>query len=166
MASDARIAITEFLDAIGIPCEPVDLSAADGFLPGILLEGGWLRFDEARLTYPGDLLHEAGHLAVAPPDVRGALDEAASVPGVDMTQLEWAAIPWSYAAALAIGIDPALVFHGGGYRGHSEGLLRTFALGAPIGVHLLEEAGMTATGPRAQALGVDPYPHMLRWLRE
>jgi hypothetical protein len=93
----------------------------------------------------------------------GSLDD---VPGLDTATLEWAAIPWSYAAALAIGIDPALVFHGGGYHGHSPGLLATFAAGVPIGVHLLEDAGMTATGPRAAARGVEPYPHMLRWLRE
>ena len=55
---------------------------------------------------------------------------------------------------------------GGGYHGHSPGLLRNFELGVPIGVHLLEAAGMTATGPRAVELGVPPYPHMLRWLRE
>ena len=30
--------------------------------------------------------------------------------------------------------------------------------------NLLEAAEMTATGPRAEALGVPPYPHMLRWL--
>src|SRR4051794_31925328 len=165
MVSDARSAILEFLAGIGIPCEPADLSGSDGFLPGIKLERGRLLVDAERLTYPGDLLHEAGHLAVAPAEVRGLMDESADIPGVDTSMLEWAAIPWSYAAALAVGIDPALVFHDGGYRGHSAGLLRTFALGAPIGVHLLEAAGMTAVGPRAQALGVEPYPHMLRWLR-
>jgi hypothetical protein len=92
----------------------------------------------------------------------GAID----VPGLDSSNLEWAAIPWSYAAALALGIDPALVFHAGGYRGHARGLLGNFAAGVPIGVHLLEDAGMTATGPRAEALGVPPYPHMISWLRD
>jgi hypothetical protein len=128
---------------------------------------GVLVYDADRLVWPGDLLHEAGHLAVAPPDVRPLLGgDMDGVEGVDMAQLEWGAIAWSYAAALEIGIDPADVFHGGGYRGHSEGLLRTFALGAPIGGHVLEAAGMTAFGPRAAALGVAPYPHMLRWVRD
>jgi hypothetical protein len=125
-----------------------------------------LLVDEARLAFPGDLLHEAGHVAAAPAWARPSLSGAIDVPGLDTSNLEWAAIPWSYAAALAIGIDPAIVFHGGGYRGHSEGLLATFAAGVPIGAHLLEEAGMTAVGARAAALGVPPYPHMLRWLRE
>ena len=131
------------------------MTAADlpeSFLPGIAIERGELRVDEARLEYPGDLLHEAGHIAVAPPDVRSGLGGDID----DMPELEWAAIPWSYAAALEIGIDPAIVFHGGGYRGHSPGLLENFRLGVPIGLHLLVERGMTSA---------DLYPRMLRWLR-
>ena len=129
----------------------------DSFLPGLAISGGGLLVDEARLEYPGDLLHEAGHIAMAPPSVRpsmsGSLDD---VPGIDAATLEWAAIPWSYAAAVEIGIDPALVFHEGGYHGHSAGLLSNFRLGVPIGLHLLVEAGLTTP---------DAYPHMLRWLR-
>jgi hypothetical protein len=125
-----------------------------------------LLVDQDRLTYPGDLLHEGGHLAVAPGAARAAMSGGVDVPGLDMAELETAVVPWSYAAALAIGIDPAVVFHAGGYRGKSEGLLRTFAAGVYPGVHLLETAGMTATGPRAAALGVEPFPHMLRWLRD
>ena len=142
--------ITEFLELIGIPVRAADLP--ESFLPGVSLEHGGLLVDHDRLTYPGDLLHEAGHLAVAPPDVRSGLNgDIDDVPG-----LEWAAIPWSYAAALEIEIDPALVFHEGGYRGHSPGLLRNFEMGVPIGLHLLVEAGMTTA---------DSYPRMLSWLR-
>lgn len=158
----ARIA--GFLVDVGIR---VDRAAVpESFLPGVLLDRGGLLVDEERLAYPGDLLHEAGHVAAAPAWARPAMSGSIDVPGLDTSNLEWAAIPWSYAAALAIGIDPAMVFHGGGYHGHSPGLLANFAAGVPIGVHLLEAAGMTATGPRAAELGVEPYPHMLRWLRE
>ena len=136
--------------------EEATLDPATTFLPGIAVERGGLRFDPAALTYPGDLLHEAGHIAVAPPEARAGMTGDVAVPGVDMDALEKAAIPWSYAAALAIGIDPALVFHGGGYRGKSPGLLRTFAAGVYPGVNLLVEAGMTEPGL---------YPRMLRWLR-
>lgn len=165
-AGATAAAIARFLDAIGLPLEPAQLGE-DTFLPGIRLAGGRLLVDEARLTWPGDLLHEAGHLAVMPAAARAQVsDSIEDVPGVDTEQLEWAAIPWSYAAALAIGIDPREVFHGGGYHGHSPGLVRNFELGVPIGVHLLEAAGMTATGARAGELGLPPYPHMLRWLRD
>jgi hypothetical protein len=35
-----------------------------------------------------------------------------------------------------------------------------------IGVNILEEAKMTATGENARQLGVLPYPQMLKWLRD
>jgi hypothetical protein len=163
-ADELTTRIADFLVEIGIPVEPADLP--DGpFLPGVALERGGLLVDEARLDYPGDLLHEAGHVAVAPAWARPSMSGAIDVEGLDTSNLEWAAIPWSYAAALAIGIDPAVVFHEGGYRGHSRGLLANFALGVPIGAHLLVEAGMTASAQQAAELGVPPYPHMLRWLR-
>jgi hypothetical protein len=153
MTDTARI--VTFLREIGLDVEPADLRDAS-FLPGIAVERGALRYDEARLAYPGDLLHEAAHVAVAPPQARERMTGDVAVPGLDMAMLEIAAVPWSYAAALAIGIDPALVFHGGGYRGKSPGLLRTFAAGVYPGVNLLVEAGMTEPGL---------YPRMLRWLR-
>jgi hypothetical protein len=151
---------------VGISVEAAVLAPDQGFLPGIRVEHGGLLVDESQLTYPGDLLHEAGHIAMAPPELRPSLSGAIDVRGLDMAELEVAAVAWSYAAALALGIDPAQVFHGGGYRGRSAGLLATFRAGVYPGAHLLEAAGLTATGPRAEALGVDPYPHMLRWLRD
>jgi hypothetical protein len=144
-------AIAAFLREIGIPVGSADLPRS--FLPGVAIERGTLLVDEARLEYPGDMLHEAGHLAVAPPEQRNRLGgDIDDVPGI-----EWAVIPWSYAAALEIGIEPRIVFHGGGYRGHSPGLLRNFELGVPVGLHLLVEAGMTTA---------ERYPRMLCWLRE
>ena len=157
--------IPAFLREIGIPVEAASLAHAETFLPGIRLERGALLVDDAKLAYPGDLLHEAGHVAMTPPELRSHLSGDVEVPGLDMTSLEVAAIAWSYAAAVALGLDAAAVFHAAGYRGHSPGLLATFRAGVYPGAHLLEEAGLTATGPRAEALGVEPYPHMLRWLR-
>ena len=158
--------IIDFLRAVGIDVESRDLAAEECFLPGIRLDRGRVLYDEPALTWPGDLLHEAGHVAVAPPEVRELLSGAAEVPGVDMGRLEHAAVAWSYAAAVEIGIDPALVFHEGGYRGRGPRILATFGAGVYPGANLLEEAGMTATGPRAEALGVAPYPRMISWLRE
>lgn len=146
--------------------EAAELEPDDGFLPGIRIERGALMVDEARLEYPGDLLHEAGHIAMAPAKLRPSLSGAVDVPGLDMASLEVAAVAWSYAAAVALGIDPAEVFHAGGYGGKSAGLLTTFGVGVYPGAHLLEEAGLTAMRARAEALGVEPYPHMLRWLRD
>ena len=157
--------IADFLRSIGLDVRTADLSHEECFLPGIRLHRGAVLYDEAALAWPGDLLHEAGHVAVAPPETRSLFTGAADVPGLDMRRLEHAAVAWSYAAALVMGIDPAAVFHEGGYRGRSDGILTTFAAGVYPGANLLEEAGMTATGPRAAALGVAPYPHMIEWLR-
>ncbi|HEV2815009.1 MAG TPA: hypothetical protein VGW10_17260 [Solirubrobacteraceae bacterium] len=147
--------IVAFLREIGVSVEAAELGD-ESFLPGIAVERGGLLFDEQRLRWPGDLLHEGAHIAVAPPEARPRMTGDVAVPGLDMAQLEVAAVPWSYAAALAIGIDPALVFHAGGYRGKSEGLLRTFGFGVYPGLNLLVDAGMTTA---------DAYPRMLRWLR-
>jgi hypothetical protein len=148
--------ILAFLREIGIRAEPAELGG-ETFLPGIAVERGGLLYDEARLTWPGDLLHEAAHIAVAPPDARPLMSGEVAVPGLDMGMLEKAAVPWSYAAALHIGIDPAAVFHEGGYRGKSEGLLRTFGFGVYPGLNLLVDAGLTT---------VELFPRMARWLRE
>lgn len=164
-ANDLTARIAAFLEGVGIAVSAADLGGEETFLPGIRLDAGTLVVDEARLEHPGDLLHEAGHIALVPAVQRHLLTGEAAVPGLDPGELERAAVPWSYAAALAAGVDPAEVFHPAGYRGHAAGLLATFSLGVYPAAALLEAMGLTATGPRAAALGVDPYPHMLRWLR-
>jgi hypothetical protein len=94
-----------FLASIGLETAPVVRPEA-GFLDGLMISHGVLLIDEVRLAYPGDLLHEGGHLAVIPSAQRKLLyGNAGSDPGEEM-----AAIAWSYAAALYLGIDPAVVF--------------------------------------------------------
>jgi hypothetical protein len=153
--------IAGFLVGIGLQ---VEVAAAPGetFLPGIRIQSGKVMIDEQRLLYPGDLLHEAGHLAMLPPSRR---DHADGNMG-DSGGIEMAAIAWSYAAAIHLGLSPEVVFHEAGYRGGSQAILENFAAGRYIGVPMLEWAELTATGKRAEALGVQAYPAMLRWLRE
>jgi hypothetical protein len=155
-------AIVSFLREIGL--EVVEDAVGDeAFLPGILTLDGRLVVDAARLQWSGDLLHEGGHLAVLSPQERrrfGAVDD-----GFDLPRVELRAIAWSFAAARHLRMDPAVVFHSGGYRGKGEGLTRTYSLGVYPGAAALEEIGMTLTGERAAAAGVAPYPHMVRWLR-
>ena len=69
---------------------------------------------------------------------------------------EVGAIAWSYAAALHLRLDPAVVFHAHGYRGGSESILENFREGRYIGVPFLRWIG----------LADDSYPRMARWLRE
>ncbi|HWT13548.1 MAG TPA: hypothetical protein VN231_12395 [Allosphingosinicella sp.] len=150
--------IVAFLERIGIGIELEPLGD-DTFLPAIQVRGGGLVVDPDRLQWPGDLLHEAGHVALADPGARASLDKVSDDPGEEM-----AAIAWSYAAALEIGLDPAIVFHDQGYHGGGRALAEGLARGALIGTPLLECYDMAADSS-ARAQGAAPYPHMLRWLR-
>lgn len=153
--------IAAFLRSIGLEIR-AGAVPDPSILPGIRIEQGALVVDEARLLYPGDLLHEAGHLAVLPSESRKSQGADA---GADMGN-EIAAICWSYAAAVQLQMDPAIVFHAHGYRGASQSYLENFGEGRYIGVPLLEWMGLTADQKNAPAQGVEPYPHMLSWLRE
>jgi hypothetical protein len=80
--------------------------------------------------------------------------------------MEMAAIAWSWAAALHLGIAPSTLFHPDGYKGGSAALIENFSAGRYIGVPMLEWLGLTVGDQRAQAEGIAPYPAMVRWLRE
>jgi hypothetical protein len=157
--------IVEFLKEIGLEIEPRSLDK-ETFLPGILIENGKICVDEEKLAFPGDLLHEAGHLAVVPGDLRGQLSDEVELPDFFPDTIEAAAMAWSYAAALYLEIDPRIVFHKEGYKGNSAALLQNFTLGAYIGVNELEEAKMTRTGENAMKSGTSAYPKMIKWLRD
>lgn len=152
-------AILAFLDRIGIPVVIAPVAGGTA-LPAMTVRDGALVIDPARLAWPGDLLHEAGHIAVTDPSLRATLSDVSSDPAEEM-----ATIAWSYAAALAAGIDPRLVFHDHGYRGGGGYLADNFASGGYVGTPMLEYWGMAVPKRDAEAQGVAPYPHMLRWLR-
>ncbi|MEA3062829.1 MAG: hypothetical protein QOJ94_2610 [Sphingomonadales bacterium] len=141
--------IAGFLARIAIPLwlEP----AGDGLLPGLTVRDGGIVADPERLLYPGDLLHEAGHIAVTEPARRPTLSQVSDDPGEEM-----AAIAWSWAAAAELGLDPEVVFHADGYRGGSATIIEAFASRRGFGVPLLACWGMTE-----ESL----FPRMIRWLR-
>lgn len=158
--ADPRVRrIVGFLREIGFEVEPGVIDEAT-FLPGIAASAGRLRVDPARLTWPGDLLHEAGHLAVADPDPDRDEDGVSDDPGEEM-----AAIAWSFAAARRLGIDPAVLFHADGYRGGAKALIENFTRGRYVGVPLLAWWGLSIEPHRATPDGPPPYPHMLAWRR-
>ncbi len=163
--NDITTTIVDFLNSIGVPVVFRTLEG-ETVLPGITIENEGLAVDKEKLLYPGDLLHEAGHVAVAPPSYRKTLNGHID-PEEDLKYAgELMAMPWSYAAAVHLGIDPAIVFHPQGYHGGSVQLIQNFTGGHNIGVPGLQWAEMTATGALAQELGVPPFPHMIRWVRE
>jgi hypothetical protein len=142
--------IVTFIREIGLPCRAAPIEDAT-FLPGIVIADGGITYDPDRLKYPGDLLHEAGHLAVMSPERRQR-----ARPNVGKYAAEeMMAIAWSYAAAVHLGLDPSVVFHEDGYRGGSAALVEAFSRPSPVGVPMLRWLGMT-----------EAYPAMTRWLND
>ncbi len=151
--------IVDWLRHIGLTVRQAALPG-DTFLPGVTLEPGGLVVDSERLRYPGDLLHEAGHLAVMLPSQRASTGCNA---GADMG-CEIAAQAWSYAAAVHLGLAPEVVFHADSYNGSSEKLIEIYS-GEKAGVPLLQWMGLTLDSKKAAVAAAPAYPHMLRWLR-
>ncbi len=146
--------ILAFLQRIGLRVVAGTV-AGDGVLPAMTVRGGAVVYDPARPGRVGDLLHEAGHLAVTDPALRDMLAEVGDDPAEEM-----AAIAWSYAAARAIGVPTATLFHAD-YKGGPDYLIAAFAGGHFIGLPMLQYWRMAARddedGPR--------FPAMRTWLR-
>jgi len=159
MLDPSATRIVEWLRKIGLTVRLAPLGD-DTFLPGVVMEAGGIVVDPERLLYPGDLLHEAGHLATMLPERRAANESNA---GREMGD-EIAAQTWSYAAAVHLELAPEIVFHATGYKGSAATLMEAYRDGK-VGVPLLQWMGLTLDRKRAAAASVAPYPHMIRWLR-
>ncbi|HYU14041.1 MAG TPA: hypothetical protein VEK82_15795, partial [Stellaceae bacterium] len=88
-----RDRLIRFIQSIGVEVRDA-VQDESCLLPGLDIRGGAIIVDQTRWLHPGDILHEAGHLAVAAPEQRSAARPSPS--GGD----EMAAIAWSYAAAV------------------------------------------------------------------
>ena len=150
--------LVAFVRSIGIDVRTATLPEKT-VLPGLDIRHGAILIDEARMTHPGDILHEAGHLVVTHPAERNA-PQLSPTPAEEMTS-----IAWSYAALHHLALEPAVVFHDDGYKGGSASIIENFTAGSYFGVPLLHAYGMAVEPRRAAATGAEPYPHMLRWLR-
>ena len=149
----------DFLDDIGIEIDWIDGEEAQ-LLQGLAISKGRLLIDPQVAVWPGDLLHEAGHIAVADPELRTVLG-----PLIADTTDEMMAIAWSYAASFPCDVRPKWLFHDGGYRGDSASLITSYATGHYIGAPMLGHYGMTADLRTALAQGLPAFPAMSRWLR-
>ncbi len=151
--------MVDFIRSIGISVEFGEIPEKT-FLPGIFISKGALVVDKDKLRYPGDLLHEAGHLAVVVSERRSGLCDDVSIQPAE----EMMAIAWSFAAARHINLDLNILFHPDGYKGGSESLIENFSNGYYFGVPMLQWHGLTAEGKVAEELGVPEFPHMIKWL--
>jgi hypothetical protein len=150
----------DFLKHIGIPVEFTSIQEPC-FLPGFRLENGKVLIDKEKMLYPGDLLHEAAHLAVVPTTDRKTLLAESIMHRPQREAEEMMAIAWSYAACVHLDIDPYFVFHEDGYNGGGKEIADNFNEGRYFGVPMLQWTGMCAAGNDTPS-----YPAMLHWLRD
>lgn len=155
MSQSLIATITNFLESIGIPVEPTSLDE-ETFLPGIKIDKGTILVDYDKLKYPGDLLHEAGHVAVMTAEERGSISGNIQEGRPEGQNDEMGAILWSYAALLHLSIKPEVVFHESGYKGDAQWLVENLSKGNYIGLPLLEWMGLTTQ---------KTFPKMKHWIR-
>lgn len=156
--------VLSFLSEIGI--DVVEKKLQNSFLPGLSLGPNCLYIDFEKLLYPGDILHEAGHLAVTTSAER-------KIAGTDEMAADWptdgeemAAILWSFAAVNYLELPMEFVFHPNGYKNDSEWLISNFTSENYIGLPFLEWAELALGKHRAAKEGKEAFPTMLKWLRD
>ncbi|GAA4373308.1 hypothetical protein [Hymenobacter koreensis] len=145
-----------FVREIGLEVQEASLKDQPTFLPGLLIDRGRLVVDRQRLLYPGDILHEAGHLAVTPAAERPLLGGNVTEGQPEKEGEELAVLCWTYAACRALQLPPEVIFHPAGYKGQSAWLIEEFESGRYLGLPLLAWMDLTTTAS---------FPHMQRWLR-
>lgn len=148
----------DFMRRIGIVVEESEVRGAT-FVPGIQIRNGKLIVDRNILAYPGDLLHEAGHIAVTSGAERSELMGDATGGMEQKKGDEMAVLIWSFLAAQEIGIPAEVVFHPNGYKGESEWLLENFQNKEYIGFPLLEWMGIARRNSNGE-------PEVISWLRK
>ncbi len=165
MEDKILLKITSFLKEIGIKTIEKELPD-DTFLPGLAISNEGILIDYKKLTYPGDILHEAGHIAVTSAQDREKI-------GTEEIDKNWptqgdeiGAMLWSFAAAHHLEIPLDVVFHANGYKGNSNWLIDSYQENNFIGLPLLEWFGLTLSEEKANELHKKPFPHMIKWLRD
>lgn len=155
----------DFVRSLGIPVT-YRLLQEETFLPGLLIENGGIVVDLSRLKYPGDILHEAGHIAAVPQSDRATLTADTIGKRPDFAAEEMMAIAWSYAACKHLSLDPYFVFHDEGYQDSGRRIADEFEAGHYFGVPMLQWVGMSAEPHQAQNLRLPAFPAMAKWLRD
>jgi hypothetical protein len=152
--------IVDFIRSIGIEVNEGAMTR-ETLVPGMDIVRGTLLVDETMMCKPADLLHEAAHIALTAPSARSALDGTADTSPAE----EVSAIAWTWAASRHLDIDPGETFHVDVISGNGPTLLENFLERRYVGVPMLQYWGLTVEPKNAVLREVDPYPHMLRWLR-
>lgn len=143
----------------------MDETAAEGLLPGLSIQKGRIIIRKENLHFPGDLLHEAGHIAVVPSSDRKSLNDQQLAGRTNREAEEMMAIAWSYAACMYLKLPPEFVFHEQGYKGGADYIIDAFQKGNYSGLPILQWLGMTLDDKQAKLKNTLAFPHMVKWLR-
>ena len=155
--------ITSFIEEIGIDIIYQELDEPC-FLPGLKLYKGNILVDKNKLQYPGDLLHEAGHIATTLPEQRLLIGTPEMPKNWPSDGDEIATVIWSYAALHKLNLAPEIVFHENGYKNQSKWLIEQFENKNYIGLPLLEWMGLCHQNSKEDSSHLT-FPHMIKWLR-
>lgn len=155
--------MVDFVTSIGISVKQTILE--DGLpIPGISVQNGEMLIDEERLSYPGDILYQAGRIAILP------MEERNEYVGKDhpeyMTEATQGmmAMCWAWAALTHLQIAPEVVFHNGGYKGQSMQIIHGYQSGSYMGLPMLQLYEMAYEQHQAYAKGLNPFPYMYKWV--
>lgn len=180
--------VVEFFRSIGLAVKPK--SGAIGFVPGIEIENGTLFIDKGSCL-PGDLLHEAGHLAVLPSlfrrqantDLDVVMETMGEYLSADATggentlsrailqSGECEATAWAWAAGMHLGLPANVIIQPkANMDGDDEGapgIRLALSANSYFGINGLQAAGWCAVrgGAYAKALGLPVYPNLAFWLQ-
>lgn len=149
----------DFLEEIGIELREGEVPF-DSFLPGVCIQTGSVVYDCHKLLYPGDILHEAGHIAVTDSSKRDNISGNVAEVNSGKSAEEQAVLLWTWAAIRKTGIPPEVVFHPHGYKNASGSLIENFESGEFEGLDLL--VWMKMARPAEERGG---FPQMKSWLR-
>jgi hypothetical protein len=148
----------QFIEDIGINVRFGEVPA-HSLIAGICIKDGAVVIDLQHLIQLGDVLHEAGHIAVVPFRDRTSLCNKSIAERGDAAAEEMMAIAWSYAACLYLKLPVEFVFHSNGYGGGGAHLASNFESGNFLGVPMLQHRGLCAR----LADGGPFYPAMKKW---
>jgi len=154
-----------FLKEIGIDVQFKALNPTT-ILPGFEVEKGILNINLNAVTFPGDILHEAGHIAVVPAAERETLNNETIGQRENREAEEMMAIAWSYAACCHLQINTEFVFHEAGYKGGGNYIVEAYSKKQYFGLPMLQWVGLAADETRAKELNILPFPHMIKWMRD
>lgn len=165
--------IIAFLNEIGIKTSRGNVPS-NSFMPNIAIQDGSIIYNKDATL--GDLLHEAGHLAIIPkkyrPMCQGDMDESMRAI-FDKAEIAGEMIPdstiycaliqssdpeataWAWSAGRHIGIEPQDIIADYLYEGTGADVRLMLSLNCYLGINGLRAAGMLTS--------VKSFPHLTQW---